>query len=158
LSERITDACKTNGHYTLSTGTLDPSVVLTRLLDALAHLDPGSHEVITAPDGQYACIPREALEDELSEWWNTDAAQALLERIIAAINAAAPPGYVCTYRAGDCLELARIVTATTPAGAPSSDAASSETASSEALPSGAPASGVLAPKVSAVRPRVRFPR
>jgi hypothetical protein len=147
LSERITDACNTNGFYTLSAGTLDPSVVLTRLLDALALLDPQSHEVITAAAGQYACIPRAALEDALSDWWNTDDAQALLERIIAAINAAAPPGYVCVYRAGDCLELARIDTAPPGAGAPSAAPSSAE-----------PPSVVLAPKVSAVRARVRVPR
>jgi hypothetical protein len=142
LSERIVDACKTNGFYTLSAGTLDPAVVLTRLLDALALLDPRSHEVITASDGQYACIPGAALRDELSAWWNTDAAQSLLERIIAAINAAAPEGYVCSYRAGDCLVLAPIDAEPPEPGAPTV----------------IPASGGLAPNVSVVRARVRAPR
>ena len=142
MSERIIDACNTNGFYTLSAGTLDPLVVLTRLLDNLALLDPQSHEVITAADGQYACIPRTALEDAQNEWWNTDAAQVLLERIIAAINAAAPEGYVCTYRAGDCLVLAKVDMLPPASGAPSVD----------------PSAGVLAPNVSAVRARVRDPR
>lgn len=104
----IRRACQTAGCYTLSAGTSKPTVVLTRLLDALAILDPEVHRGMEGPEGVCAAIPPDALGDELNAWWSSEEANAVLQRVFGAINDAAPDGFACMYSVGDRLELARI--------------------------------------------------
>lgn len=132
----IRRACQVAGCYTISVGTTDPTVVLTRLLDALAILDPEVHRVMTGPEGECAAIPPEALRDESSAWWDTEKADVLLQRLLGALNAAAPEGFACLYSAGDRFELARIA----------EDYATEESRSEPT------------PRVSALRMRVRSPK
>lgn len=104
----VLHACRVAGCYTISAGTSSPAVVLGRLLDALAILDPETHGVITEPGGEYACVPVEALHDEANAWWGTEAADGLLKLLFASVNAAAPEGFACLCADGDRIDLARI--------------------------------------------------
>ena len=104
----IRRACQVAGCYTLSVGTSKPTVVLARLLDALGILDPEMHRQVTGPDGEYAAIPAEALRDESNAWWETEKANAFLQRVFGAINDAAPEGFACICSADNRLELARL--------------------------------------------------
>jgi hypothetical protein len=104
---RITQACIGAGAYTISVGSMNPAVVLGRLLDALAVLDPGAHRALVEPGGAYASIPPEMLRDALNPWWETPAAADIMDVIVAALNASAPVGFCCVYSEGDRVELAR---------------------------------------------------
>lgn len=81
--------------------------MLTRLLSALATLDPEAHRALTAADGKPASIPEEALQDASSAWWSTDQAEAVLLGVFGALNAAAPEGFACVL-SGDRVELVRL--------------------------------------------------
>ena len=90
MANRIIDGCRQRGSYTLSDGTMEPAVVLKRLLDALLVLDPVAHGRLLADDSSHA-IPLPALYDELHRWWRTDAALQLVEHVVRAIDSAASP-------------------------------------------------------------------
>jgi hypothetical protein len=105
--DRITQACQEAGSYTLSVGTMRPAVVVKRLLTALAALDPNAHGRITGPEGEYGKLPPDAFYDE-SGWWDTEQANAFVLCLIAAINAAAPKGFACSWSHDDRLELVPI--------------------------------------------------
>lgn len=104
----ISHACRVAGGYTISAGTSNPAVALGRLLDALAILDPEAHRVIMEPGGEYASVPREALDDESHAWWSTESADGLLRLLFATINSAAPEGFGCMCGADDRIDLARL--------------------------------------------------
>lgn len=107
LINRITQACIGAGAYTISVGSMNPAIVLPRLLEALAGLNPRAHRDMVAPDGPYASIPAEMLRDASNPWWETARATGLVQRMVSALNAAAPAGFCCVYSEGDRLELAR---------------------------------------------------
>jgi hypothetical protein len=108
LINRITQACLGAGAYTISVGTMNPAIVLPRLLDALAVLSPSAHRELVAPGGAFASIPAEMLCDAANPWWTTATALAVVDRILGALNAAAPAGFCCVYSEGDRFELVRI--------------------------------------------------
>jgi hypothetical protein len=136
LADPITVACITAGSFTLSAGTMDPAIVLERLLVALSVLDLAAYRRLLLPDGPFARAPEEALRDGVSSWWGTDEASRFLLSVIGAINDAAPVGYACSYGQGDCIELVQL------------DADGAEHAPFDVSIS-------VPPKVSAVRERVR---
>jgi hypothetical protein len=103
----ITQACMDAGAYTLSVGSMNPAIVLGRLLEALSVLDPCAHRALVAPGGAYACIPPAMLCDALNPWWESDEATRSMDLIVAALNASAPVGFCCVFSEGDRLELAR---------------------------------------------------
>lgn len=105
MTDRITQACLGTGAYTISVGTMNPTIVLARLLDALAVLDPRAHREHTAPGAAYSSIPADILRDPVNPWWETDAGDRVIQGIISAINAAAPKGFCCVFSEGDRLEL-----------------------------------------------------
>jgi hypothetical protein len=86
---------------------MNPAIVLPRLLDALAVLNPRAHRALVAPDGAYASIPAEVLHDASNPWWDTVMANRVLQSMLGALNAAAPVGFCCVYSDGDRFELAR---------------------------------------------------
>lgn len=104
-TNRIAHVCSTTGAYTISAGSLDPQVVLPRLLLTLRDLDPGAHARVTSPDGAYPAVPDSALNDSQDPWWSTDAAVEALAALIEAINTAAPPGFACIFESRDHLAL-----------------------------------------------------
>jgi hypothetical protein len=108
VEDPITIACLAAGSFTLSSGTMQPAIVLERLLIALSVLGPSAHRRLLAPDGLLASVPASALRDESSSWWDTHDAGLLLQSVIGAINAAAPAGYACCWAELDRIELARI--------------------------------------------------
>ena len=105
MTDRITQACLSTGAYTISVGTMNPSIVLARMLDALCALDARLHRELTAPGADYAAVPSEVLRDGSNPWWETPAADRLIQGLLNAINAAAPKGFCCVYSEGDRLEL-----------------------------------------------------
>jgi hypothetical protein len=105
MTDRITQACLSTGAYTISVGTMNPTVVLARMLDALSVLDPRVHRELTAPGADYAAVPADSLRDGSSGWWESEAADRLIQGLLNAINAAAPKGFCCVYSEGDRLEL-----------------------------------------------------
>jgi len=105
VTDRITQACLSTGAYTISVGTMNPTVVLARLLDALVVLSPEAHRLLTAPGAAYSAIPPEVMRDSANAWWETDAANWVIQGLVSAINAAAPKGFCCVYSEGDRLEL-----------------------------------------------------
>lgn len=107
MINRITQACIGAGAYTLSVGTMNPAIVLPRLLDALAVLSPSAHRDLVAPGGAYASIPTEMLCDAASPWWTTATGLEIVDLIVGALNAAAPAGFCCVYSEGDRFELVR---------------------------------------------------
>ena len=107
LIDRITLACIGAGAYTLSVGTMNPAIVLPRLLDALAALNPHAYRELVAPGGPYASIPTGMLADAMNPWWETTGAQGIVQLLVEALNASAPAGFCCVYSDGDRLELAR---------------------------------------------------
>jgi hypothetical protein len=130
---RIVRECLERGSYVLSTGSLEPAVVLQRLLDALRVVDPDSHQAFQAA-GAYAAIPLEALRDELHRWWGSDEALKLVENLIVGIDLSmAPHGFGITLAANDRFLLEPLDGAPAPGG----------------TASGPP------PSVSALRARVR---
>lgn len=91
----IVHACLDRGSYTLSAGTLEPAIVLRRLLDALRVIDADSHRAFVA-SSTYVAIPTDALHDELHRWWGSDAAIQLVENLILRIDLSmAPYRFVC---------------------------------------------------------------
>ena len=66
VTNRILRECRENGSYTLSAGTMDPAIVLRRLLEALVTLDSETHRRLTGPGSPYSAIPAHAIRDELS--------------------------------------------------------------------------------------------
>lgn len=108
VADPITVACLTAGSFTLSAGTMDPAIVLERLLVALSVLSLAAHRRLVAPDGPFARAPEAALRDGASSWWGTEEASVFLQTVIGAINDAAPLGYACSYSDGDCIELVRL--------------------------------------------------
>lgn len=107
MINRITQACIGAGAYTLSVGSMNPAIVLGRLLDALSVMNPGAHRALLAPGGAFASIPPEMLGDGSNPWWETAEATDVMDVIVAALNASAPVGFCCVYSDGDRLELAR---------------------------------------------------
>jgi hypothetical protein len=107
LIDRITHACIGAGAYTISVGTMNPAIVLPRLLDALAVLNPRAYRALVAPDGVFVSIPPEILHDPSNPWWDTATASRILQIMVGALNAAAPAGFCCVYSDGDRFELAR---------------------------------------------------
>ena len=93
----IVQACLERGSYTLSAGTLEPAIVLQRLLDALRVLDSDAHRAFVA-DPTYIAIPTAALHDELDRWWGSDAAIQLVENLISCLDrSVAPHRLVCAF-------------------------------------------------------------
>ena len=144
MADRITQACLSAGAYTISVGTMHPTIVLARLLDTLAVLDPAAHGELLAPGGEYASIPRETLRDAEDPWWETEAASRIVQKLVAAINEAAPKDFCCVYADNDRIELAWCGE-TSERGGPIDDRCTA----------GAPASRQ---RFSAVRTRVRTPK
>lgn len=136
LTDPITSTCLAAGSFTLSAGTMDPAIVLERLLVALSVLDLSAYRWLVAPDGPFATAPEGALRDGASSWWGTREADMFLQAVIGAINDAAPAGYACCCDELDRIELVRV------------DARESDWRQFAAAMSSAPA-------VSAVRERAR---
>lgn len=107
MIDRITLACIGAGAYTLSVGTMNPAIVLPRLLDALAALNPHAYRELIAPGGPYASIPSGMLVDAMNPWWETSAGHEIVQILVGALNASAPAGFCCVYSDGDRFELAR---------------------------------------------------
>lgn len=93
----IAHVCRVFGSYTLSAGSTDPSVVLPRLLDALASLAPATHAWLTAPSGVVSRVPPAAFDDGSHEWWSTESGSDLLAELMVALTLAAPSGFTCTF-------------------------------------------------------------
>lgn len=93
----IAHVCRVVGSYTLSAGSTDPSVVLPRLLDALAALAPAAHTRLTGPSGMVSRVPAAALADGLHEWWSSEGGSDLLAEFMVALTLAAPSGFTCTF-------------------------------------------------------------
>ena len=110
MVDPITVTCLSAGSFTLSAGTLEPAIVLERLLVALSVLSLPEYRRLLAPDGPLAGAPRAALRDGSSSWWDTHDAGMFLRAVFGAINAAAPPGYACSWVERDRIELRRIDT------------------------------------------------
>lgn len=107
-ADPITVTCLAAGSFTLSAGTLEPAIVLERLLVALSVLSLSEYRRLLAPDGPLACAPRGALRDGSSSWWDTHDAGRFLQAVFGAINAAAPAGYACSWVEHDRIELRRV--------------------------------------------------
>jgi hypothetical protein len=106
MVNRVIRACREEGSYTLSAGTMDPAVVLERLLDALALLDSAAHSRFMEPGGRYSAIPLPALDDEQDSWWESDSSIGFIETVIGVINVAtAPHGLACSFADADRFEL-----------------------------------------------------
>jgi hypothetical protein len=105
----IVRACLASGAYTLSSGTMEPAVVLRRLLDALLIVDPDAHRKLTTEGSSYSVVPNAALHDELHRWWGSEEALLLVESIIGAIdNATARHGFICSFQGSDHFLLERV--------------------------------------------------
>jgi hypothetical protein len=89
----IREACAAQGSCVISEGTMDPRVVLPRLLAALEQLSPAAHHQLTQPGSGLSAIPAYAMEDEHSDWWDGDDASAVLNALVGALNEAAPEGF-----------------------------------------------------------------
>jgi hypothetical protein len=70
-------------------GTLRPQDLLPAFLDALRDLDPSAYAQLHA--SPFGPIPAHALEDAEADWWNSDAADALLSDIRDDLAMHAPP-------------------------------------------------------------------
>jgi hypothetical protein len=108
IADPITVTCRAAGSFTLSAGTLEPAVVLERLLVALSVLSLSEYRRLLAPDGPLAGAPRAALRDGSSSWWDTHDAGMFLQAVFSAINAAAPAGYACSWVECDRIVLGRV--------------------------------------------------
>lgn len=76
---------------TVIRGTLRNQDLIPALLDELRDRDPTAYaQMVMQPFG---IIPSYALEDEDSEWWDSEEACWLLEEVIDALNDCAPEGY-----------------------------------------------------------------
>lgn len=109
-ADPITVTCLAAGSFTLSAGTMDPAIVLERLLVALSVLDLSAYRRLLAPEGPFARAPATALRDGASTWWGTHDAGTFLQAVIGAINDAAPAGYACSCDELDRIELVRLDT------------------------------------------------
>jgi len=80
-------------------GTLRTQDLLPVLLDELRERDPAAYaQMVMQPFG---LIPSYALEDEDSEWWDSEDACWLLEEVIEALDNCAPEGYFFGAHPGD---------------------------------------------------------
>ena len=114
----IVHACRERGAFTLSAGTLEPAIVLERLLAALQVLDPDGHRAFVS-DPRYVAIPTVALHDELHRWWGSDVALQLVERLILAIDhCMARHGFVCGLLGTDHFVLEPLASAPAPGAGP----------------------------------------
>lgn len=91
MPNRIIRACRRDGRYPVSAGTMEPAVVLSRMLDALEVLDPEAHQTLTKPGSPISAVPLAASRDERHPWWNSLTAIALVESVILAIDRAGAP-------------------------------------------------------------------
>jgi hypothetical protein len=110
LADPITVTCLAAGKFTLSAGTMEPAIVIERLLVALSVLSLSAYRRLLAPDGPLAKAPTTALRDGSSSWWCSHEATLFMQAVIGAINDAAPAGYVCSYSEFDRIELVRLDT------------------------------------------------
>jgi hypothetical protein len=60
---------------------------------ALEQLSPAAHQQLTQPGCGLSAIPAYAMEDELSDWWASKEADAVLLALIGALNEHAPEGF-----------------------------------------------------------------
>jgi hypothetical protein len=105
---RLAGAAEPSGVYTICTINLAPAFVLTRLLDVLGILDAAAHARLTGPGGLYKTIPSSAMDDPESRWWSGPDGSALIGGIVAALNDAAQPQYVCALEADGRITLAPV--------------------------------------------------
>lgn len=73
---------------TISHGTLRTQDLIPSFLDTLAELAPEHHEQMFM--GPFGPIPAYAMEDQDSDWWNSEDASSLLEELEDLLNDHAP--------------------------------------------------------------------
>lgn len=99
MDSRIVWDCRVLGHYIVSQGTMNPAIVLSRLLDTVLELEPAVHGRLTAPGGPYCRIPEAALRHEMHPWWSTEDATSVVLELFGAMNRSLPTGFACVLEA-----------------------------------------------------------
>jgi hypothetical protein len=90
---RIHEACDRAGFHVVTEGSDDPTVVLTRLLDALRILAP---EIVLGATIFDLEVPPDALADEAHAWWSSEYSETILGSLFQLLTWNAPPGFVFT--------------------------------------------------------------
>lgn len=89
-ADAIRAACEHAGHCVITEGTLQPGLVLGRLLQALAALESSAALPLIA---RVQAIPAAAREDHDHPYWDTDEPAQLLADVTIALDAVAPEGF-----------------------------------------------------------------
>lgn len=96
--------CAHAGFCLLSDGSVEPAVIIERLLVALIALDPDALDALIHPESALLAVPNEAAADSAHPFWDSAQAQAILEGLYAALNRAAPAGFIFACE-GEALRL-----------------------------------------------------
>ena len=86
---------------TVSHGTMRPQDLIPSFLDVLAEVAPAEYQQMMIPGCGFPAVPSYALEDDDSEWWDSDAASWILECLFDALNDHAPDGHYFGAHEGD---------------------------------------------------------
>jgi hypothetical protein len=96
--------CEHAGFCLVSDGSVEPAVIIERLLVTLGALDPEALDAFIHPEAALLAVPNEAAADPAHAFWDSAEAQALLEGLYAALNRAAPAGFIFACE-GEALRL-----------------------------------------------------
>jgi hypothetical protein len=96
----IHQACAADGCCVLSEGTMDPRVVLPKLLAALEQLAPAAHQQLMQQGG-LSSIPTYAFADTTHDWWSSATSDAVLLGVYGSLIAREPEGFVFDVRDDD---------------------------------------------------------
>jgi hypothetical protein len=93
-ADLIRARCEHAGFCLVSEGGAEPARVIERLLVALGALAPEALDAFIHPEAALLAVPNEAAADPAHAFWDGAEAQALLEGLVAALNRAAPAGFI----------------------------------------------------------------
>ena len=97
LAEDIVES----GGCVISEGTLRSQDLLPLFLEALCKLNWAAYQQVAMPAVGFSVIPSYALEDEYSEWWNSETCSNVMEMMFESLNEFAPEGYHFSSQEGD---------------------------------------------------------
>lgn len=98
---RVEGQCRAYGSYVVSAGTLRPQDILNSILDTLKEINPEGFAQVMHPATGFSVVPAYAIEDETSEWWDSEEAILLVDTLSDALNEAAPDGFHFCVNEGD---------------------------------------------------------